>query len=151
MNLSRSSWHYKLNCCAMPGFYGQPKSLCAYFWMTVASVLITAGFILMGLLFLTVGVIVLPYPLYEAIWGVSWGHWAIICYLIFWMVLAHIAWESRTYIFQRAYWLHKPLFIVPTIKPRVKVRRRKPPSLFSLWWKAKKEKICPLVQFSDQE
>lgn len=38
MNISRTSWHYKLNkwCWSKIDYWEEPKDLCTYFWLTIA-------------------------------------------------------------------------------------------------------------------
>lgn len=124
MNISVNSWHYKLI-----DFFGMthPKSLCPYFWTVVWSVLLAAA-----LLF------ALTYPIHQFFWGSD--------------VLLSIL-SSVTWVLAGA-WLRWVLYELdklgePIFKFERKPRPHKEPGVLLSYLKAKKEKMCPRINFTE--
>ena len=128
----KKSWHYKL-----VKWWGMKhsQSLCVYFWQVVASLtvvpLLVLSVILLGVvLFITVitGIIVFPSVLLGVLSTETEE-------LLFFTFVGGLSW---TVIFSVLYVLYSN---------RVK---HKQPSLIFSYIKAKKDKVCPIIEFEDK-
>ena len=135
MNISKSTWHYRLlSKMDMLNNYGT-ESLCPYFWKMVFATII-APVILLGLLFLT------TIPLWWSFSGVPVslaiiiGVAEIVGLFSLLVALVRDRYEEEIRAGTRQ-------------EPVVRVYTSKPPSLFRLWLKAKHRQVCPLIDFVD--
>ena len=141
MKIKRDSWHYKLNC----KFNGewrmeQIRSLCPYFWTTVLHLALITLF--SGLVATVVTILIIPlihYFLIEltnenALDLVDVG---VTCYILVAVIVSFLC---------MCLTVNKG---VTTIKNKIdKIPRKKTePNLFFEYLKAKKEKICPVIEF----
>lgn len=168
--IKKTSWHYRVNKFVhslltmnwnFVDYYCPARSICTYFWSTIFSlvVLIEIPFILFGMYSWTevwfeyanysemffewaiqtpITLIFVPFGIVGLVIGLAvWVMGAILLLLIL-MFLGYYIFSllvyKRTYNTDRsAYNADKPA----------------QPSLLKEWWKAKKEKVCPLVNFVD--
>ena len=157
MKVSKKSWHYKLATSINTDVsfdlrYDSPVSLCQYLWAVVG-----AGFVwlVMGLIGLlcTWGLLTPLAAFFVAITGDDFGIRFLkmsaeagpIILLLLWMIVpvwvGTILWSSGEIDFF-------PKWMKLNIRPRAK--KEKQPSLVVEWVKAKKAKVCPLVEVIDE-
>lgn len=148
MKLSKNSWHYKLNKHVSNNYYIPPKSLCLYFWQTVgkmlALVVALGGVCLIGLGFLSIilflqtgitGWVIWP----EIIFELGAVLTAVILFLS--MMGGVIATtEGHMKVFPE--WMK-----ITRFKKHEQVEKK--PSLVVEYIKAKKEKVCPYIEWED--
>ena len=163
MNISKSSWHYKLNNCLRSGsdtMYdlrrGNHVSLCWYFWFTVGSVFqsILAGLFALFLTFgsLFAGWILVVNPLvsiFVLLTGYGYSLVDLQTYptslfllLTFTTGLGILLYKTGDIKFAPE-WLSKHFKRSP--KPSKPIKQ----SLVAEYIKAKKQKICPLVKLEE--
>ena len=123
MKISKQSWHYRL---LFKLDLKIPNNLCGYFWKVVRTILICV--ILSPLLVIAgVGLLVVG----GIVWlGDRYGWWKAI-----------EAWQTRRYL--------RKVQAKEDAKRKATEAPPKQPSLFVAWLKAKKQKICPLLEFVD--
>jgi len=140
MKVDVNSWHYRMVCRMN---MTPSKSLCVYFWQAVWCTFMLCLVFPAILLFMLVGAVAFaPIPLGDFIlWvfgaGVNIdglnsyllrlgvGYAAIILMFVFWILCAY--WEER----------------------RIKIVEKKEDGIFVSYVKAKKSKICPIIEFTD--
>jgi len=131
MKISPKSWHYNLVQLFFTG--NMPRTLCSYFWTFLLCLffgLLLATFAL-GLVAGAIYVLVAP-----------------------WILIGE-AKNREEYIligimFFMGYGFPVIGFIINYIESRPKnYRPSKGPSLLSQWLKAKKEKVCPIIEYKD--
>lgn len=67
MNISKNSWHYKLNCFWDRNYiHMDMTSLCSYFWNTIINILRSVGVILgFSTAFITLITLFIIYPIFK--------------------------------------------------------------------------------------
>lgn len=131
MKISRNSWHYRAVDCFFSAF-GISESLCLYFWQVVVSVILSVGIALMGvgvilsLLLLTVYPVAQLWLGTDPVTALSSGMWWCFLGLAFRQYLKE---EDK---------LGKPL---------LEETEHESNSLLVQYLKAKKEKVCPTIEF----
>lgn len=150
MKVSTSSWHYRLNVSQNGWVKTQARnSLCAYFWYTVFSLFkVVRG----------------PLTAYFILWAIGFGLFSdtrfepgpkmgLIAYPFGCIVAVILPGVVLYYLFQGTSWLGSK------VRPRLrkllgrkenKPKVKKEPGLLSSYIKARKEKICPLIQFEEK-
>ncbi len=122
MQVSRRAWHYRfleyLEC-------ETPRNLCSYFWMVVLHMLMCVVFVALAVAMM--GLILSPIL---AIWF-EWFEQLVIVGYVIWIAILVIVWLHYRYWkrTQRGY-----------VKP--------PDGLTLSWVKAKKDKVCPLIEYT---
>ena len=137
MKVNTNSWHFRAVDFA---FDSIPKSLCTYFWAVVAGcelqvVLWTVGVaILVGAIYFTVIPFVMLFGLlpYTATWVELSMVASFSCYLTIGLILFNSYWKE-------------------TLKPKLhnRPKRAKRESLVGAYVRAKKQRICPTLEFVD--
>ena len=136
MNIKTSSWHYRF---VNYMFTNVPHSLCPYFWKVVWGLMIVTG---ISLLFLaasfSTGMIILEFfavniGLVATIAAPFVGIFAIVITIVV-MVFIAISWESMKTKLRNKKWSKS---------------HENKPSLVGSYIKARKEKICPTLNFVD--
>lgn len=151
MKISKDAWHYKLLTFRRFGpRWFVPNNLCDYFWKVVGVMIFWTFSLLIGAIVLN-GVWLAPYSVYvspedpfvafipylggnillEVLAGVSFVTG----------IVTHIAFAMLITIVPIAWGVDKLL----VYKHRKSFHSE--PTLLGSWWKAKKEKICPLLEF----
>jgi hypothetical protein len=129
MKIKKSSWHYRMHRMFNGGFGPGYKSLCTYFWGTVGTTLLV-GVALPVSSVIILGLMLAPFVYLftgnlEIIGAVVAGSFLdIIALFGFW------AWYRHTH-------------------PSTKLRVEKEPSLVVEYLKAKKRKVCPLIEYTN--
>ena len=122
MKLSKKSWHYWL--LRKTGYYDShfvQVNLCWYFWQVMATL-----FIKMPVIFVIAVLTVVLAPIWLPLFGlICLGVWV------------YSKWEDRQLQLKIAAGMH-PWDSWP-----------KKPSLFRAWLKAKKDKVCPVIEWTD--
>ncbi|UYD59231.1 hypothetical protein HPMBJEAJ_00116 [Aeromonas phage avDM6] len=138
MNIKTSSWHYRF---VNSFFDSVPRSLCPYFWKVVWGLMIVTGIILLLLMAsFSIGVSILEFfavniGLIAMIASPFVGILAIVIVIAV-MVFIAISWEIMKSKLRNKKWSNKNL-------------HEKKPSLVGSYIKARKEKICPTLNFVD--
>lgn len=142
MRINTSSWHYRLIKFTTPSRLYIPEDLCQYFWALVRSFLVcfvligaATGFVLLLvlaplMLWLTGSVHIVLLGSYVFSWAITI---AVIIELFIPELNNHPFWGKR---------------LVPKIHTHNKEKRT---SLLRMWWQAKKERVCPRLEFVDDE
>lgn len=142
ITFKKNSWHYKLYTKAYGNWGNMPSSICPYFWKIVWAVafeycikwclisLVVVAALTSAVVIFSVPSIGLGLFLGEGssntVWGLPFYHWKVI-------------------LFDLCCWLGLfSFFVCITL-----IQQRKEPSVFLEWVKAKKNKICPLIQFKE--
>lgn len=155
MKVNKNSWHYKLMDywdykIIDQLLYGNNVTLCKYFWNTIGAILQSVGFVLMictaiALLSLCFfGIIVAPINyLLTAYFGVPelCEGLGVVTIFLFWVILPIIAGFEE---YMRGNIKGIPDWMRSTPKEEVVVT--KSPNLVWEYLKAKKAKVCPLIQ-----
>ena len=140
MKISTQSWHYKM----VNKIFNYPsKSLCIYFWQIPYSAIVCAvcGIVMLTVIVGMVGtvLVLLAQPVALNIWHVPVEDTLALG------LLSTVVWgavfKGLNEHFSAASW-NKVLFKVKT-----KPRKEKKPSLLLAYLKAKKDKVCPLIEF----
>lgn len=156
MKVSKKSWHYKLATSISTDVsyylcYDIPVSLCQYFWAVVGAGVVWLVMGLIGLL-CTWGLLTPLATFFVAITGDDYGirflrvssEAGIAILPIFWMLVPTLIgctmWREGDMDFC-------PKWMKLNLHPRPK--KEKQPSVFAEYIKAKKAKVCPLVEVSD--
>jgi hypothetical protein len=149
MEISKKSWHYKLgNIFFDADAYGM--SLCKYFWLVIGACAIIAIICFAScLLFL---LLMMPVwinfnfiynifiPNFQFHFAVS-----IICFSVWVIVLLSIKWIIQTDYPEHK--LNRVILKIPKIKTsNIKIKK---PNIFIEYLKAKKRKICPILEFKN--
>lgn len=153
MKISKNSWHYKLNRFWWP--VSRPQSLCTYFWSTVAALVVTVGavvstiFVAFCTLFAAGAMgyfmVTFEFPrintvsVWQLVFLYSWagvGLFALICYITTQIADWHTTRKHEKYI--------------RDLKAFVEGKPEKEPNVFWAYLKAKKEKVCPFIEYTDE-
>lgn len=144
MKINRNSWHYKR---ADSFTYIPSKSLCLYFWQVVWGIVfwwvitpvlaVVVAVLVFGCLPLAVGTFLLDLIDYiktgskwlDAIRATGLGY---LFFLTFFALLAGFAYYRK-------------------VRSRQKLKFKKEENLFVSYIKAKKQKICPIIEFTNGE
>ncbi len=141
MKISKDSWHYRLFCRAnvMPS-----SSLCIYFWQAVF--LLTQNILLAiaGLFIVSIGLSPLA-----LLFDVDVPANVVSTSILFWiaiLICVAVVVVPET--------VRKSLMLIGRAKNKVRVyampdEKPKEPSLVTEWLKAKKDKVCPVIEFKD--
>lgn len=100
-------------------FNRNPKNLCQYFWAIVFSIFVSTSWIFIFVILIWMSFIAI---------ATSVGWWVLICVAF----SASIFWGGRNVYYK--YFHNRP---------------PKEPGLFRSWLKAKKEKVCPIIEVED--
>lgn len=153
ITFNKKSWHYRFNKCVgnskFPVFNAtRCKSICPYFWQTLWNICATLFGLSIAYLMLTAiggGAIqeylpnwsTTPYPL--------WWLWlAGIATIIIMMLMVALIVTVPVLLFLGFKWMFKKL----STKNQEKLENEQP-SVIIEWVKAKKAKICPMIEFKD--
>ena len=129
MKVSTNSWHYRLHKFLQNEI---PKSLCAYFWKLVFSVLhITVAFIGVCFFLTCIGVLILWYPF--EISGYKLIH------PIIEVIVAFITGLGASGLTMYLVYLAKSKYSDETT----------PDSVLMSYFKSKKAKVCPIIEIID--
>ncbi len=135
MNISKSSWHYRvLDKLDMLSAW-HDETLCLYFWKVVV-VVVFAPLIIGGVTWLV------TVPFWWSFFSISLA----IAILIGVIEIAGLSIWLKILVSTR----HEAEIEAGTrVAPRPKPY--KPPSLLRLWLKARHEQICPIIEFTDHD
>ena len=147
MKLSKNSWHYKLNM-----LYDDDVSynLCPYFWKTMyRAILLPLNLVLAIPIFIITWIYRDRYDEGDPMWmkgllgfTIYLGITAVIC-----MALMFFIQNEITIAFGSGGWII--LFITFGRWVHEKYEDRKQTSIFNSYFKAKKEKVCPKIEWED--
>jgi hypothetical protein len=137
MKISKQSWHYKANLWDYPH-----NNLCQYFWQVALSIgvrivgwglLLLAGFICL---------FILSYPFLIGfnVAEVTFNMHMMISSIVGWLISMTLV----GYYIDYRYYDNR---LVKYLKRRKKAKENKEPGLVGAYLKAKKEKICPVLEF----
>ena len=160
MKISKNSWHYKLlDFFKFDVIYdlrlGINVSLCRYFWNVVVGLMAVGGCVVLGsaavflIGALTFLAVIAPISyLTQSYFGFGWDYASthgVSMIWIMWVVLPLAvgitgAFKGELKVF--------PSWMKVNNKPRIK--KAKKPNIFMEYLKAKKAKVCPLVEVSDE-
>jgi len=134
MRVKINSWHYKLICFAD---FGIPNNLCAYFWKVVFSALFLVAMAIFVLFLAATATIAVTSFIWVWFFGIEYeiGIFAMIMYCFVGFFILH----SKSYP-QRGIWAVEI----------VGRRESTEPNLLIEWIRAKKQKICPMIEFIDE-
>ena len=151
MNVNTKSWHYRFNVWRTNTWKTRRKNtLCSYFWFTVINMafISSAVAVCVGLVYmlgygfheelLKYGYDFLSFPYYT-------GHLIVLllgCLLILCVVLVAL-------VFLTVGWNVKLLFDKSIDLLNKRSNKEKEPGLVMSYIKAKKSKICPIIEFKD--
>ena len=150
ITFKKDSWHYKLYRKFYGNWNDMPSSICPYFWKVVWAILfkyiLFPIIIIPAIVALVIGslgaIFVLPWCLLNIImghgaaldlWGVDVYHWkALLVDIAAWLILV-----STMFVY---YWLKFKRKLSST---------KENPSIIVEWVKAKKSRICPMIEFKE--
>ena len=133
MKIRKTAWHYNFyNFSFEHGAHGAPEktSLCLYFWRTV--------FGMFKILFIVVAVLVILFSIGAVIYNwplASLGGGAV----------------GAVCILTVHYWSRMRNYVNKTLYRTVDEVEEREPGLLRSYLKAKKDKICPLIEFVEEE
>lgn len=151
MKISRNSWHYRLQTRF---FHTIPTNLCQYVWRLLWSVLwslvfglgvIIIGLFAIGILICVVWSWILAFQ-GQFMWNTSTEHSMYSVVGLGFMVTISIVVTFFICLLGKIY--GKLLALYPKQKKKIKKTKSRP-NIFYAWLKAKKEKICPLIEYDD--
>lgn len=128
MKINRKSWHYRLQRRMWNTI---PNNLCSYFWKLIWSLIVTST----ALTVMAVFILGIVYPLVS--YWFSNEYWKSLS-IATWMItltIATIVGSDELKLYYRDKRANEPV---------------KEPSVFVSFVKAKKAKICPLIEFIDE-
>jgi len=133
MKIKRSSWHYRyLSNFGVVENSWQAENLCKYFWKTVFFCTVIPTIAVLLAIFASI-----PFWIYLVLLDADWWVLSALAGIADIIVLGFLWQQYRDY-------LRKVGKLAPKkSKPYVP----KEPSLFVQWLKAKKQKICPIIEF----
>lgn len=140
MNVSTSSWHYRL----VDGLgWVHRKSLCLYFWQVVFAMLIAIALAILIPVSLLIVVVFVPACVGKLIYS-------------FFDIAAPASNLVRiTYFTLTGYGLFLLVFVVALfelwLRQKNKSAPKKPDGLLASYIKTKKQKICPVINFEDKK
>lgn len=133
LKIKKNSWHYRLWCLGRSGT-SQPHNLCKYFWhlaiIKIVIPIVLATFVLLG-----VGAL---------IW-VIWGHPVQTGLALLLTVVALLLLIGVVKLIERMVQRHHEKVMLAEPKPKVV----KEPGVVRTFLKARKQKMCPLIQVVD--
>jgi len=147
MEFNTQSWHYWV---LMDGFKASiyrgnfKVSLCKYFWMVVWSVLVTTLAVLLGTFFVSVLSIIVLAPIVSSIsFYLGFGTLSIFgtVGVSTWILFVF----SGLYVMNQLLDWCKDLF--KWLRYKNYVREQAPKGLVGQYLKAKKDKVCPIIEF----
>ena len=170
MKISKNSWHYRLQHWVFKDGVG--KNLCQYTWMMLASLIMTLILgLIVGVASPFIALIWFLNWMFEKTYGSRFGKYFVVydkyllllingvVALVFIDALAGNMFYTSTETFASAYIgsfvaAFTLLFFMNTIiivaaKETNKPKNYEPDDLIGGWIKAKKEKVCPLINFVD--
>lgn len=132
MKVSKKSWHYRW--MKKIGFH-PPSNLCAYFWTTVWSILVFPVIAAVALVAATL--------LLAPFWTLFFDNWG---------------WQQAASVIGVVEIILLSVVLTFTISDRWGEERhekygyygRKPDSMLKQWFKAKKQKVCPLIEYTNE-
>lgn len=131
MKISEQSWHYRLlNFCN----YTPQRSLCLYFWQVVWSVLTTTVAVCIMTILAALFLYMMAMPVLAFLGVVTPGGY--ICVILWVVVLAGIFEDQIKNKYRDWQFREK------------KERKESEPNILSEWIKAKKNKVCPTIEFT---
>ena len=147
MKISKQSWHYRL---VNDSFTLPSNNLCTYVWQIIVSLifwLIFIMFVSSAAFIIASGLAVFVLPHFVDVWGYE-GHWRVkklielvmVFGALFWIVCAGF---SISYLW--GFLIDK--LITDRREGSFKSVKSRKPSIVSEYIKAKKQKICPMIEF----
>ena len=165
MKLSKNSWHYKLNQLYT---WKTPVNLCPYFWRTAWYALILIPTLI---LFVPVFIVrlfdkkgglldkdakLLFSVDYPAVFVLDMAIFILFCMISMWFHLPHPKLDAFwTFVLAVGSmgWLMVLIGVIATSVQKIQNRktemRVKEPNLFKEFWKAKKQKYCPIIEWEE--
>lgn len=143
MKIDRNSWHYKLIDAIFKN--GPSKSLCWYFWQIPISLVAWTFILSVMAMILSCGIAILTVPIWTNFWPLADMGLVIIfggCSVLLWHNVIFQPLKSALY---DAPW-NKTLFTWPPEAKEKPVKDYKP-NLIWEFIKAKKQKVCPTLEF----
>lgn len=148
MKISRSAWHVRLSQKVFPGY--QPKDLCSHFWIVVAGVVIALFTVLFVVSALGLGVLALVILWIDSrVFQYLLAHWQEVLLISgvavgtgIVMLVSYIAVSASSRWLIERFHVNKMPHDTPPKEP-------KQPGLLCSWIKAKKRKICPMIEVED--
>lgn len=141
MEFSKKSWHYLLNKLYFSSVkYGHTVSLCKYFWMTVCSIFASLIFLLFAII--VTSILVSPYVNFiDYIFGLNLNFYtkeAIYIGFTFNFIFGFVVIS----VFVKEWYIEYR-------EKNPKFKSFKEPNILISFIKAKKSKICPMIEFKD--
>lgn len=150
MIIKKNSWHYRLNVSQNGSVKTESRnSLCAYFWYTVYSLIkVLRAWLVLYFLFWAIGFSVVSDTAYDP--GKYWG---LVAYPFVTLIFAVLPGVLIFYLVCGASWLGSKIKtrlrkLIPSKKKKIKVKKQK--GLVGSYLEARKEKICPLIEFEEE-
>lgn len=161
MRLSPNSWHHKLHVWAYGGV--AVRSLCPYFWLTVLAV-VFSPFILAAkhwpsvpeelldrimwtCLFIAVGATIVGSM---ALMILAAG--SVVLGVVYWLLIVGFGGGLIYGMIKVGDWRNTHPKPVKIKEPKpLKIRKPREPSLLAEYLKAKKNKVCPIIEWGDGE
>ncbi|QPB08933.1 hypothetical protein CPT_Metamorpho_196 [Klebsiella phage Metamorpho] len=160
MNINKNSWHYKMNFWFKSGnIWKMPKTLCGYFWTTVMHlVMCLAGFLFVSMVGIMFGAPLVVDAGLGAWLGISSGIWTWIVSAIV-GIIAVIVLVSVIAItaFSILFGFSKTKEAIKEIKSKKEAARisaglpTKEAPMFIQYLKARKQKVCPMINYVEGE
>ena len=162
VNISKKSWHYRVARMILDGS-SPSNSLCVYFWQVLFGVLFSAlvvAFLIAVVVVLGCGLIkILILLSYPATWPYTDSSYVEgLISAALWVIVAVYCLVNSRERFNKAYRDMKyrdgylPWYFYMIIKPndaKVASTKRKEPNLLVEFIKAKKSKVCPILEFTN--
>jgi len=136
LEISKNSWHYRLWMLGRDST-SRPKNLCKYFWH-LAIFKILLPFVLGSFVLLGIG----------ALLYVIWGHPAVTAITILATLLCVGLVVGLIELGQRLYDKHQAKVELALLNPEPP-KPKKEPGVLRTFLKARKQKMCPLIQVID--
>lgn len=152
MKVSKSSWHYRLNVSQNGSVKTESRnSLCAYFWYTVYSLIkVLRAWLVLYFLSWAIGFLTVSDTAYDP--GKYWG---LVAYPLATLIFTVLPGVLIFYLVRGASWVGskiKPRLrkLIPSKKKKKKIKVKKQKGLVGSYLEARKEKICPLIEFEEE-
>lgn len=138
IKINKNSWHYKVVNFGCTSNNDISNNLCTYFWQFVRGCGIGCALLLGVILFIVfasfvIGSLFVPLDVSEAVVA-----------MIIWIVIALSFKDVIIHHFGSDHWLKRDVF--KNLKSKDGQTNRKP-SIIKEYLKAKKQKICPIIEF----
>ena len=138
MKINKKSWHYRLINISKEHEWDIKNNLCGYFRQVVGAIIFFT-FLSTIVLFWSGNAIyaVFVTPTDGFLLGIA----------MVWWVLVGIIFGSVSGAIDNNHWLQLPIRL-PKRVPRVKTHKE--PGIVRQWMKAKHDKVCPVLEFTDE-